>query len=202
MRRAVIFDLGGVLLKTVDYAPRHAWDARLGLPPGSVERAAHNRAGWVAAQAGRLSIAEYWRDVAEQMGLPPEDTQQLAVDFYSGDRLDLELIDYIRMLRQNGHQVALLSNETVELRGKLGQLGILNLFDPVVISAEIGVMKPAAAAYQSVLESLGRPPQETAFVDDRLENVQGARALGIHAIRYIAGMDLPAALASLLVEEP
>ena len=202
MRRAVIFDLGGVLLKTVDYAPRHAWDARLGLPPGSVERAAHNRAGWGAAQAGRLSIAEYWRDVAEQLGLPPEDTQQLAVDFYSGDRLDLELIDYIRMLRQNGHQVALLSNETVELRAILGQLGILNLFDPVVISAEIGVMKPAAAAYQSVLESLGRPPQETAFVDDRLENVQGARALGIHAIRYIAGMDLPAALASLLVEEP
>ena len=198
MRRAICFDFGGVLMKTVDYQPRHAWDDRLGLPHGSVERAVHNATSWVQAQCGLISILEYWQDVAAQLRLSPEDRQQLAIDFYSGDQLDLALIDTIRQLRDDGHAVALLSNEGADLATKLQKLGVADLFDPTVISANIGVMKPAPEAYQAVLDRLQRRADEVIFIDDRPENIAGARALGIHGVHYTAGMDLAAALAKIL----
>lgn len=192
MQRAVIFDFGGVLMKTVDYSPRFAWDDRLGLPRGSVERIVHNGESWVEAQTGTLSPAAYWADVAQQLKL--EDTTQLSQDFYSGDSLDADLISLIHDLRGAGRAVALLSNDSLELVDKLRRLEIDTLFDPLVISAQIGVMKPHPAAYQAVLDQLKRPPEKTIFVDDRLENVEGAAALGIQAVHYKPGMDLAAIL--------
>jgi len=186
MQRAIIFDWGGVLLKTVDYRPRHAWDDRLGLSQGSVEQAVHNATSWVQAQCGLISIEAYWQDVAAQLRLSPEETRQLALDFYSGDQLDLSLIDYLRQLRDDGYTVALLSNESADLPTKLQKLGIADLFDPTVISASIGVMKPAPEAYQAVLTRLKRPADDAIFIDDRLENIHGARTLGIHGVHYAA----------------
>lgn len=198
MKRKIIFDFGGVLMKTTDYTPRHTWDEKLGLPQGSVERAIHNSDNWIKAQSGVISPDEYWADVADKLNLSPAEVRQLAADFYSGDQLDMELIDYIRQLRQNGHTVTLLSNDTIELTTKLQKLNIDHLFDPIIISAEIGVMKPNAEAYQAMLKELGCLPDEAVFIDDRLENIEGANAVGIHGIHYVANMSLPAAISNLL----
>lgn len=198
MQRAICFDFGGVLFKTVDYRPRHAWDDRLGLPHGSVERAVHNDTSWVQAQCGQITLDDYWRDIANQLQISPEDARQLAIDFYSGDQLDTALIDKIRQWRDQGQAVALLSNEGPDLVVKLQNMGIADLFDPTVISAHIGVMKPAPEAYQAVLDQLQRPAEEVIFIDDRPENIDGARALGIHGVHYVDGMDLTVALAEIL----
>lgn len=199
-KRTVIFDFGGVIFKTRDYAPRHAWDARLGLPPGSVERAVHNADSWRAAQHGALPLADYWADVAAKLGIPPADAAgPLAADFYSGDEMDPAVVGLIRGLRAGGVAVALLSNDAAGLlRPRLARLGIADLFAPLVISSEIGVMKPDPAAYRAVLEQVGRPATETVFIDDMPANVAGASALGIHAVHYRDGMDLAAALYPLL----
>jgi len=193
---AVVFDFGGVLMKTIDYSPRHAWDQRLGLPEGSVERVVHGIPEWRAAQTGTLSLADYWQAVAQHLNLDQDLVNQLAEDFYSGDMLDTTLINYVNTLRQNGHPVALLSNDSPALKDRLRTLGIDHLFDPLVISACIGVMKPDPAAYQAVLQ--GRSPENAIFIDDLPANIEGARALGITSVLYTAGMDLPATLAPML----
>jgi HAD superfamily hydrolase (TIGR01509 family) len=195
--RAVIFDFGGVLFKTHDYTPRHAWDDRLGLPRGAVERAVHNDESWRAAQHGTLSLADYWADVGRRLGISPAvAASELATDFYRGDVLDEQIVAYIRGLRQAGHAVALLSNDAAGLlRPRLDRLGIVGLFDPLVISSEIGVMKPASAAYQAVLEQLARPAPETVFIDDMPQNIAGARAVGMQAIRYQPQLELNTVLA-------
>lgn len=200
MKPALIFDFGGVLMKTVDYSPRHRWDARLGLTPGSVERVVHGTPAWVQAQTGIISPRAYWQDVGQQLNLTGSEVERLREDFYSGDTLDMALIGYIGELRAAGYTVALLSNDSLELEDKLLRLGIVPLFDPVVISAQIGVMKPEPGAYQHTLAKLNRPPQQTIFIDDRKENVSAALALGIHAIHYVNGMNLPGRLAPLLAE--
>lgn len=199
MKRAVIFDYGGVLVKTVDYTPRHAWDDRLKLPRGSVERVTHGSESWRLAQTGQMALAEHWSDVGRQLQLAAEDAEQLAKEFYSGDQPDQALLAYIRQLRQRGHTVALLSNASPALRGELAAFEMTDLFDAIVPSCEISVMKPDARAYQTVLERIQRPPDETIFVDDVQENIEGARAVGIHGVLYTAGMDLPAAIEPLLV---
>lgn len=201
MRRAVIFDFGGVLMKTLDYTGRHRWDDRLGLSRGSVEKIVHGGEGWRKAQRGVITPAEYWADVAAQLTLDIPSVEQLAADFYSGDRLDAELIGYIHDLHEARHQVALLSNDSLELADKMNRLMIADLFDPLVISAQIGVLKPEVGAYQAVLAALNRPAAETIFVDDLPANVAGAAALGILAVQYVQDMDLRAVLAPLLESE-
>lgn len=185
-------------MKTADHAPRLAWDERLGLPHGSVERVVHGSDAWRQAQTGLIPVEQYWQDVAATLKLNGADLAALRRDFYAGDRLDAALAGLLRRYRAEGFQIALLSNDSTELDAKLHALGITDLFDPLIISAHIGVMKPDARAYEITLERLGRPAPETIFVDDMPANIAAASALGIHALRYVAGMDLAGALEPLL----
>ena len=94
------------------------------------------------------------------------------------------LIDYIRALRPR-YKTALLSNAWDDLRGVLvDEWGIADAFDELVISAEVGLAKPDARVYLLTLERLGVAPAEAVFVDDFLHNVEGAQAVGIHAIHF------------------
>jgi len=198
MKPAVIFDFGGVFMKTLDHEPRLRWDRRLNLPPGSVERTVHGSESWRQAQLGLLSLTDYWADVAQQLGITSDETLQLANDFYSGDQLDTELVALAQQLRADGFAVALLSNDSPALLNKLQGLAIDSLFDPLVISAQIGIIKPDLRAYQTVLDRLGRPASETIFIDDMPANIAGALALGIHGIHYTTTAALRTALEPLL----
>jgi len=199
METLLIFDFGGVLMKTVDYTPRHQWDKRLGLPVGSVERAVHNDTTWREAQLGHISLDAYWQDVAARLNLSTADVQQLAVDFYSGDQLDATLIDYIRRCKTKGIPVALLSNDAHDLLlPKLRLHEIDSLFDPLVISSQIGVMKPAIGAYKAVMQHFLNTPKTSIFIDDRPENITGAEQAGIQGIHYQPQLDLVSKLDAII----
>ncbi len=182
--KALIFDFEGVLIRTEDYSPRHAWDERLGLPIGSVERAVHHSDLWIQAQLGRISDAAYWRGVAELLYMRGDDINELRHDYFRGDRLNYRLLDYIRELRGAGYATALLCNESLRFEDRLCELGIRDLFEPVVVSALIGVMKPDPTAYRVVLQELRIAPREAVFVDDSLTHVRGAQAVGLHTILF------------------
>lgn len=184
MPLAFIFDFGGVLMKTADYAPRHNWDKRLGLSLGSVEKAVHNADSWVSAQKGEIPVTAYWDDVQRSLGISAEEIAQLAEDFYAGDVLDQSLIQLIENLRSDGHIVGLLSNDSLELEDKLQRLNIQHLFDPLVISAKVGMMKPDRAIYAHVLSLLPAQTYPVIFIDDRVDNIHGAMKAGMVGVLY------------------
>lgn len=188
--RAVVFDWGGVLMRTEDYTPRHRWDAKLGLPTGAVEKVVHGIPEWGQVQQGQITLDAYWRAVQRRLGLDVEETAALAQGFYRGDRLDADLVTLIRELRRSGVRVALLSNNISALAGEIEELGLGEMFRPQVISADIGVMKPAAGAYQAVLDQLDVDAGNTLFIDDSPANVEGACAVGMHALLFRPDMDL------------
>jgi epoxide hydrolase-like predicted phosphatase len=197
-RRAVIFDWGGVLMRTVDYAPRHEWDARLGLAEGQVEAAVHGIEAWNRAQRGEIGEEAYWQAVAGKLGLDESAAAWLRGDFYRGDALDESLVSLIRGLRGRRLLVGLLSNNAPSLAAELDALGLADLFDARVISAEIGVMKPDPAAYHAILARLGVLPGAALFVDDSPANVTGAAAVGMAAVRFTPDLDLDAAITTWL----
>ncbi len=200
--RAVVFDLGGVILRTEDPAPRARLEARLGLAPGQAEYLVFNSPMGRRAQRGEITTEELWQWVGQELGLDPAGLAAFRQAFWAGDRVDAELVDLIRRLRGR-YQTALLSNAFDDLRRVLHrELGIADAFDVVVISAEEGIMKPDPAVYRRVLDRLGREAEECVFVDDFPHNVEAARALGFHAIHYTPGLDLSAALAELGVTLP
>ena len=193
-RRAVIFDWGGVLMRTQNYAPRLAWDKRLGLAPGSVERIVHGIPEWRQAQLGTIAPQVYWQAVAQRLGLSAAEAAALRHDFYSGDQLDEALVALIRDVRTWGAHIGLLSNNTLDLRREITSLGLDGLFDACVISAEIGAMKPEEAAYRAILNRLQVHPQQALLIDDSVENVAGAWAVGMQAVRFMPQIDLRALL--------
>lgn len=197
MIKGLIFDFGGVIVRTEDYAPRHAWDERLGLPIGSVERAVHHSDLWIQAQLGRITLQAYWNGVAEILYMRKEDIPALRRDYFSGDRVNFRLVELIRELRAQGNRIGLLSNESTQLSDRLRALDLYDLFDRVLISAEIGVMKPDPTAFRVALRELGVGPDEALFIDDALPNVRAAQQLGLHAILFRPQIDLRAELARL-----
>jgi HAD superfamily hydrolase (TIGR01509 family) len=199
MRTAVIFDWGGVLMRTEDYTPRHNWDRRLGLPAGTVESVVHGIGAWQQAQQGKLSPDAYWAAVGAELKLEADQLNELRQDFYCGDRLNENLVTLIRRLRRGDDiAIGLLSNNIADLREELIQTGLNALFDAVVISAEIGVMKPAPAAYDAILGRLNLSPHEALLVDDSPANVAGAQAIGMKAVLFTPTLELETILSKWL----
>ena len=181
---AVIFDYGGVLAQTIDPEPRAAWERTLGLAPGALTTAVHDERLWVAAQNGSIQSDAHWRAVGQALGLSQPQLRGLRESFYGGDVLNQQLLARIDGLRQQSIALGLLSNFSTDLRSMLGVQDLLRRFDHIAISAEIGAMKPDAAAYEAILGMLALPAPACVFIDDLPENVDAARALGMHGIVF------------------
>ncbi len=202
MIRAVIWDWGGVLMRTMDVRPRMAWERRLRLHPGGLVDVVFESSAWDRAQRGEASVDDVWAEVADRLGIGETEIAALQRDFWAGDRLDEELVRLIRELRQAGIRNGLLSNHIPEIRQRLGNLE--PLLDAVVISGEEGVLKPDPAIYRVALERLGVAPEEAVFVDDWKPNVEAARQLGMVGVLFRGTVSLRRALleAGLPVRPP
>ena len=166
-----------------------------------MERAAQYSDLWVQAQLGRITPKAYWEGVAELLYMRKEEIGELRKDFFSGDRLNYKLLGLVRELHETGFQTALLTNESLQLEARLRELEIVDLFDHILISAQIGVMMPDPTAYRVALHTLKAAPHETILIDDSLTNVRGAQALGIHTILFRPGTDLRSELRKFLETE-
>jgi putative hydrolase of the HAD superfamily len=95
------------------------------------------------------------------------------------------LIDYMRGLRERGYKMAICTNNIREWEQLWrAMLPVEEIFDVVVDSAFVGSRKPEPRIYEITLERLGASPEAAVFIDDIEANCEGARQLGIHAIRF------------------
>ena len=196
MIRALIFDVGGVLVRTDDPAPRRRAEQRFGLGPGRAEFLVFNSEMGRQAQHGQMSAAELWAWVQAQLGVDDATLAAFRRDFFGGDRLNAADVDLIRRLH-GPYQTAIISNAMDDLTDVVThRYPMADAFDLIVGSAYEGIMKPDARIFQRTLERLGRQPNEAIFVDDFMHNVEGARAVGMHAIHYTPQTDVAADLAS------
>jgi len=182
--RAVVFDYGGVLMRTVNPAPRRELEQRLGLPPGGVDKAVFESPHWDEVQRGHLSSAEFWADVGQRLGLSAGELRDFQRAFWAGDQLDEGLVALVRDLRDQGYHTALLSNAPADLRQHLGSLGIVDAFDTIIISGCEGLMKPDPAIFGLTLERVGVRAEQVIFVDDSRVNVAAAQRFGLQAIHF------------------
>ncbi|HLC04928.1 MAG TPA: HAD family phosphatase [Anaerolineales bacterium] len=182
--RAVIYDLGGVIIRTHDHEPRARWERRLGLSPHALERLVFWGEAGEKAALGQIDPDGVWTWVIERLELNPSDRPMLEADFWAGDRVDNELIDYMRGLRP-ALKTVLLSNAWTSLRTALEmRWGIADAFDLVVISAEVGLVKPDPRIFHLALSQLGVSPDEAVFLDDMQENVDAAQFVGVHGVLF------------------
>jgi putative hydrolase of the HAD superfamily len=94
-------------------------------------------------------------------------------------------VDYARRVRAAGFRTAVLSNLPHDLGEHMrAHMSLLKEFDHHTFSYELRAAKPEPAIYEHCVKGLGVPASETVFIDDRPENVEGARAYGLRAILF------------------
>ena len=182
--RAVIFDVGGVILRTEDQSLRLKWAERLGVSPEVLSATVFDSEAAAEATVGRIPAEAAWAHVAATFDLDADALAQLRADFFAGDRCDDALVAFLRGLRP-AYKTGILSNAWSDGRQVIaGKFALGDAADDLVISAEVGVAKPDPRIYELATTRLGVRPEETIFVDDFVRNIDGARRFGMQAVHF------------------
>ena len=196
--RAVIFDLGGVVLDS----PLHAiaaYEQELGIPAGCVNRVVVDTGpsgAWSRLERGELSRSAFeaaFEAECRTAGFALSAATMMERISLCGPRP--EMLRALRTLRGAGLALAALTNNWApEGAGSVETDPLRELFDVFAESSKLGLRKPDPRIYRHVCEALGVAPAEAVFLDDIGRNLKTARELGMTTIK----VDEPgAALAEL-----
>jgi len=142
---------------------------------------------------GRLTVAASFTRTLPVFGIEPEpalvaDLSRRDAEFSrSHNRLCADTVPFIEWLRSNGVLTALVSNCADTTRAQLTHLGVLPLVDAVILSCEVGSMKPYPEIYVTALEELGVAAVDAVFIDDQPTFCVGAEAVGIRPVQMARG---------------
>jgi putative hydrolase of the HAD superfamily len=183
---AVLFDYGLVLSGPPDPVARRRMETILNAPHADLHAAYWGHRD--DYDLGVLSGVSFWRTVGAELAHPPTDeelVQLLQADVDLWTQPNQPMIDWATALQSAHISTGILSN-----MGDAMEAGILARFPWVAgfahctFSHRLGIVKPDERIYRHAIASVGEPPEATLFIDDRIENVEAARAAGLHAIQY------------------
>jgi epoxide hydrolase-like predicted phosphatase len=182
--KAILLDVGGVILHEKDHTKRYEWEARLGLSQGELTRLVLDSEPAAHAASGQVTEREVWRAVGRRLGLVDAQILELQRDFWSSEQLDLVFVGFLQSLRPR-YKIGILSNAWSEARTfHNARFGFSTWVDAAVYSAEVKLLKPDPRIYRLALAQLNLPAETCVFVDDKLVNVQAAQTLGMSGVWY------------------
>jgi putative hydrolase of the HAD superfamily len=190
---AVITDFGGVLTSPlVDSFVSATQASGISLEDlGKAMAAVAERDGinpLVELETGRLTESAFFARLSDQ--LSDQRGSRVELDgfgevWFEQLKPNEALIAYMRELRARGYKLAICTNNVREWEARWqAMVPIDEIFDVVVDSAFVGTRKPEPEIYRITLERLGATPDATLFIDDTEVNCDGARQLGMAAVRF------------------
>lgn len=192
-----MLDVDGVLVFGRPSDGRH-WMAGLqddlGIVPREISRCFF-RAEWNSVFEGRMDLVP-----ALQRGLDELGSNVLATDlvrywFENSSRIVQPVLSDVRQAREQGISVHLATNQCHErVDHLLNSLGLGEEIDGIVYSAMAGYQKPDVGFYSFAEKKTGYLPEEMILVDDKLENIEAAKAAGWNAVLWRSGDSLSAIL--------
>jgi putative hydrolase of the HAD superfamily len=137
---------------------------------------------------GKLSGLAFWQKLLRDAGLnlAPTATEELNQwDARMWTTQNPAMLAWQQQLKQRGLLTAILSNlgDSV-LTSVEREFAWIHNFDVLVWSFQLRIAKPDPAIYRHLLKQLGTLPEETLFLDDRMVNIEAARALGIRTLLF------------------
>ena len=181
--RAVFFDFGGVIMRTEYQSPRQKLAERFNMDYDEMDKAVFGSESARRASLGEITEDAHWTAVLKRFKRPASEMQVFRNNFFGGDVIDRSLVEYVRSLRGKFH-TGLISNAWSGLRDFLGKEKLLDLFDTVTISAEVGAVKPSAKIYEAALDQAQVSAGEAVFVDDMPLNIEACEKVGMKGILF------------------
>lgn len=186
MIKALYFDLGGVIVRTEDKQPRIQLGAEFGMTYPQIEQLAFGggpHGSGARASIGAISEEAHWVNVTRALSQSLDQRRRIQDAFFAGDKIDWNIIEFLREARKT-RKVGLISNAWDGLRPWIRQQKFEDAFDHLTISAEVQIAKPLPGIYQHALNALAVTAEQSIFVDDFIENIQAANALGMKAVHF------------------
>ena len=179
---AVIFDYGRVLSLAPSEAELQEFATLVGVTePPFFEIYSATRHDY---DCGRADFRQHWQafSVVAGVELRPAQVERIAeMETLMWLRVNPEALALARQIKANGVRTAILSNIPHDLLAEVRKFSWLGEFEVKIWSCELGILKPDPAIYLACLDALGCRAERTLFFDDRANNVEAARDLGMEA---------------------
>ena len=186
MIKLIIFDIGGILQEEPSNTTMYKDIAQF---LGITEEEFHNvrKPYWHLATTGDISLKQLYEKVLKKLNknLKAEDVVKKHLEEYAKIEKvrNPEIIRIIEDLKIN-YEVVALTNTEQEMGEYNRGHGLFQFFEKAFLSTELHMKKPDAVIFQKVLEECNVNADEALFIDDKEENTEGARELGIPCILY------------------
>lgn len=188
--RAVIFDMGGVLIPSPGRVAA-AWEVQNHVPSGTILKALikdGETGPWMRFMRGEVTTGDFLQEFGRicseisKTSVPVDSFFSLLTSEQVTQQFPV-MTEAISQIRAKGFQTAVLTNNFYVSSGKSFLPLDRSQFDVVVESCLEGVCKPDPRIYQLCLERLGLQPSESIFLDDLGPNLKAAASLGIRTIK-------------------
>jgi putative hydrolase of the HAD superfamily len=180
----LFFDVGGVILTNGwDSAARHAAMSKFQLDAAEFE-ARHELAN-PAWERGEITLEEYLARTVfyRERTFSPKEFEDF---MYAQSQALPESLEFVRgMARSGRYFMAVISNESAEINAyRIQKFGLREIFVAFFSSCYVGIQKPDSRIFRMALDVTQRGADECIFVDDRAENVAGARKVAMNTIQF------------------
>jgi putative hydrolase of the HAD superfamily len=182
MIKALLFDYGGVIAND---SAGEKLSENLAANLSIDNQAALNMIGplWHQFTRGKITEAEIWESLEKQYGQPIPLSKRDIWNSWGKMPYFTEMVDFVRELKRSGYTVGMVSTTVAPTAADIRAHGGYDLFDPVILSCDIGYAKPDRETYMIAMEHLPDVrPDEVIFLDDREMCLPPAAALGIHTV--------------------
>ncbi|HUS72486.1 MAG TPA: HAD family phosphatase [Sedimentisphaerales bacterium] len=195
---SVIFDWGGVLIE--DPAP--------GLMQYCAKALRVTKENFIKAhskfaddfQKGLICEDTFWERICSELKVTKPKVPSLWAEAFKAAYMPRDdMFSMAASLRANGYKAAVLSNTEVPAMEYFHQLRY-DMFDVLVFSCAEGVKKPGRKIYELTLEKLGSQPEQSVFIDDKPQYINGAKEVGINTVLFQSIDPLKNELAKLAIK--
>jgi len=194
--KAVIFDWGGVLIENPTEGILRYCREVLGIGTGCMLAAYRKLIPYF--QEGKISEEEFWKGVRRRTGAKGGMPVSLWLEAFEHSYVEKkDVFAVAHALHGRGCRTGILSNTEKPAR-PIMQRDSYRIFDPVVLSWQVGAAKPQRRIFEALIETLRLNPQEILLIDDVEANIAAAEDLGLRGLLFTDAETLKKDLASLL----
>lgn len=203
-KKAIIFDMGGVLVDLDMDGCRDAFKTLLGYHKiDELLDPCHQKGIIGDLEEGMLTADEFRKTVLSESepGALPENVDKAfwqilgSISSYKGDLLRRMTESYDLYMLSNNNPITMV--RAYQLFQEVGA-PIDEVFKKCFLSYQMKALKPSETFYKAVVQQIGIPSEQLLFIDDSKANVEGAIAAGLPSVHYVPGTDLSALLAEVL----